>query len=364
MTAIAVRSELDFLVDDAHPLVEPDGVPVVQGTLDGHAVVAFRVDAPLGVAGCERVLLAVRTAVAIGAPVVGVWETVEPDLAEGVAALDAIGRVARELAGATVPRLTVGLPRGVSALADFVGDAARVRTFAALLAGHDAVEPRAGQDLRALLPRTDHQVYDVKPLIRAIVDTDARMVARFAEVRRDHAPAVVTGLARLGGRTVGVVAANPIRGRLDGPAAEKTAAFVRTCDRLGIAIVVLVDAPHGEWDAEPVVSAFAEAGVPRVTLITRKAYGDAYVALNSRSLGATAVYAWPGAECAVMPAKAAVRLLRRDELAAAPLTERAALLARFTAEERAAAALGGVDAVIDPAETGRRIADALRRGTP
>ncbi len=130
---------------------------------------------------------------------------------------------------------------------------------------------------------------------------------------------------------MGVVANNPLRlgGCLDSSSAEKAARFVRMCDAFGIPLVVLVDVPGylpgvgQEWDGvvrrgAKLLHAFAEAAVPRVTLVTRKAYGGAYIAMNSRSLGATRVFAWPTAEVAVMGAVAAVRILHRRRLAEVP----------------------------------------------
>ena len=140
-----------------------------------------------------------------------------------------------------------------------------------------------------------------------------------------------TTLGRLGGRTVGVIANNPLRlgGCLDSASAEKAARFVRMCDAFGVPLVVLVDVPGylpgvgQEWDGvvrrgAKLLHAFAECVVPRVTLVTRKAYGGAYIAMNARSLGATKVFAWPTAQVAVMGSVAAVRILHRRRLAEVP----------------------------------------------
>jgi acetyl-CoA/propionyl-CoA carboxylase carboxyl transferase subunit len=149
------------------------------------------------------------------------------------------------------------------------------------------------------------------------------------------------------------------------------------CDSLGVPLIVLVDVPGylpgvgQEWDGvvrrgAKLLHAFAEAVVPRVTLVTRKAYGGAYIAMNSRSLGATAVFAWPNAEVAVMGAAAAVNVLYRKKLASTPVEEREAMRARLIDEQSKTAGgvnraleIGVVDDVIKPIESRRRIAEAL-----
>jgi acetyl-CoA/propionyl-CoA carboxylase carboxyl transferase subunit len=232
--------------------------------------------------------------------------------------------------------------------------------------------------LSALFPDTSRRAYDVRPIVAEILDRDGPDPV-FQELQPRWAPNIVIGLGRLGGRSVGVIANNPIRkgGCLDSLSAEKAARFVRMCDALGVPLIVLVDVPGylpgvgQEWGGvvrrgAKLLHAFAEAVVPRVTLITRKSYGGAYIAMNSRSLGATAVFAWPDAEVAVMGAAAAVGVLHRKALARASDAERPALLARLVDEHRRSAdglaratALGVVDEVIDPATTRSRLAHAL-----
>jgi acetyl-CoA/propionyl-CoA carboxylase carboxyl transferase subunit len=178
------------------------------------------------------------------------------------------------------------------------------------------------------MPESARRAYDVRQLITGLLDEPG------IELHPRWAPNVVTTLGRLDGRTVGVVANNPLRlgGCLDSTSAEKAARFVRMCDAFGVPLVVLVDTPGylpgvgQEWDGvvrrgAKLLHAFAEATVPRVTLVTRKAYGGAYIAMNSRALGATRVFAWPGAEVAVMGAVAAVRILSRRALATAPAAD-------------------------------------------
>src|SRR5438270_6649855 len=187
--------------------------------------------------------------------------------------------------------------------------------------------------------KSPRRAYDVHPLVDHILDAPS------VELHPRWAPNIVTTLGRFGGRTVGVIANNPLRlgGCLDSASAEKAARFVRMCDAFGVPLVVLVDVPGylpgvgQEWDGvvrrgAKLLHAFAEAVIPRVTLVTRKAYGGAYIAMNSRSLGATAVYAWPTAEIAVMGAAAAAGILHRKKLAAAPPGERDALHAQLAQE--------------------------------
>jgi acetyl-CoA/propionyl-CoA carboxylase carboxyl transferase subunit len=250
----------------------------------------------------------------------------------------------------------------------------------ALLLGRQsptAVGQRARQlastDLAALLPESARRAYDVHPLICGLLDGPG------IELHPRWAPNIVTTLGRLAGQTVGVIANNPLRlgGCLDATSAEKAARFVRMCDAFGVPLVVLVDTPGylpgvgQEWGGvvrrgAKLLYAFAEATVPRVTLVTRKAYGGAYIAMNSRSLGATKVFAWPGAEVAVMGALAAVRVLHRRTLAAAPVGQRHELEAELAAEHEEivgglprAAALGVIDEILQPARTRQAIAAAI-----
>jgi acetyl-CoA/propionyl-CoA carboxylase carboxyl transferase subunit len=236
----------------------------------------------------------------------------------------------------------------------------------------------AAQDLRALLPSSARRAYDVIPLIRAILDT-AEDSQGFQELQPRWAPNIVIGLGRICGGTVGAIANNPLRkgGCLDSLSAEKAARFVRMCDSLGIPMLVMVDVPgylpgvKQEWEGivrrgAKLLHAFAESVVPRVTLVTRKSYGGAYIAMNSRALGATKVFAWPDAEIAVMGAEAAVNILHRKRLRAATEEERESLRAQLVREHEhrvtgvsRAVELGAVDEVIDPAQTRRRIAQAF-----
>ncbi|MET0454481.1 MAG: acyl-CoA carboxylase subunit beta [Mycobacterium sp.] len=243
--------------------------------------------------------------------------------------------------------------------------------------GHfDRTKAEAGDtDLRALLPDSARRAYDVHPLISALLDDESP----FDEFQAKWAPSMVVGLGRLAGRAVGVLANNPLRlgGCLNSESAEKAARFVRLCDAFGIPIVVIVDVPgylpgvDQEWGGvvrrgAKLLHAFGESSVPRVTLVTRKIYGGAYIAMNSRSLNATKVFAWPDAEVAVMGAKAAVGILHKRKLAAAAPEDREALHEELAAEHEriaggvdSAIEIGVVDAKIDPAHTRSVLTQAL-----
>ncbi|MGB3302920.1 acyl-CoA carboxylase subunit beta [Gordonia sp. (in: high G+C Gram-positive bacteria)] len=239
-------------------------------------------------------------------------------------------------------------------------------------------------DLRELMPESARRAYDVHPIIEALVDTqlaadEKTEITTFEEIQAKWAPNITVGFGRLSGRSVGIVANNPLRmgGCLNSEAAEKASRFVRLCDAFGIPLIVVTDVPGylpgvgQEWNGvvrrgAKLLHSFAECSVPRVTLVTRKIYGGAYIAMNSRALGATAVFAWPGSEVAVMGAKAAVGILHKKTLAAAPEEEREELHERLAVEHEQIAggvgraqSIGVVDEIIDPAKTRSTIAEAL-----
>jgi acetyl-CoA/propionyl-CoA carboxylase carboxyl transferase subunit len=249
------------------------------------------------------------------------------------------------------------------------------RRLVTLLGAPGRVDPHAveARDLGRHLPESAKRAYDVHPVVDDLLDSPG------LELHPRWAPNIVTTLGRLGGGAVGVVANNPMRlgGCLDSTSAEKAARFVRMCDAFGIPLLVLVDVPGylpgvgQEWDGvvrrgAKLLHAFAECTVPRVTLVMRKAYGGAYIAMNSRSLGATRVLAWPTAEVAVMGAVAAVRILHRRRLAEVPEDARAAVEQELAVEhERLAGGLGRaieigvVDEVVEPVGTRAALAGAV-----
>ncbi len=231
---------------------------------------------------------------------------------------------------------------------------------------------RLCESLRDIMPASPNQPYDMKKVIREIVDD-----GEFFEYHPSWARNIVCGFARINGDSVGIIGNQPamLAGVLDIESSEKGARFVRTCDAFNIPIVTFVDVPgflpgvdqeyggiirHGA----KLLYAFCEATVPRIQIITRKAYGGAYVVMNSKSIGADLAYAWPTAELAVMGPQGAVEIVYRRELqqAADPVSRRVELVEEYTekyANPYAAAERGYVDDVIDPAETRQKLVAGL-----
>ena len=418
---------------------DDSGMLAAVGTINGCRVVAFCSDATvmggaMGTDGCEVVVRAYERAMHDRVPILGIWHSGGARLAEGVLSLHAVGRIfhAMTQASGKIPQISIVLgfaaggaaygpaltdvvilaPEGrifvtgpdvvrsvtgedvdmlrlggpdthgrrsgvVHVVADDEPHAvAQGRALATLLADQGMTADRVEDvDLAALLPESPKRAYDVHPLIDGVLDRGSTV-----ELHARWAPNVTVALGRLGGRTVGVVANNPLRlgGCLDSLSAEKAARFVRMCDTFGVPLVVLVDVPGylpgvgQEWDGvvrrgAKLLHAFSEAVVPCVTLVTRKAYGGAYIAMNARSLGATKVFAWPGAEVAVMGPIAAVRILHRRKLAEVADDVRPQLEAELAAEhERIAGGvekaveIGVVDEIVTPDHTRSALAAAIR----
>ncbi len=255
-----------------------------------------------------------------------------------------------------------------------------VRDLTALFANHGVMNPDVADiDLSVFVPQSQVRTYEVHPLVDAILDKETEHI----ELLSMWAPNMTTIIGRLGGATVGVLANNPahIAGVLDAAAGEKAARFVRTCDAFGIPLVVIADVQGflpgagQEWEGAvrrgaKLLHAFGEAVVPRVTLITRRAYGGAYVAMNSKALGATRVFAWPQAEVSVMGAVAAVRVIHRRILADLPAQQRESMELELAAEHEKisggvtrAVEIGAVNEIINPAKTRSALAKVIA-GTP
>ena len=398
----------------------------------------------IGTTEGETIERLVRSACDAGVPVVGVLATSGADLTEGVASLHAWGRVARALADASGlvpivlcvvgpcvsgPSLLLGLADAVVMTADAFayvsgpsavagmtgqvldhaelggahghrfrsgvatlvvddGDAATwaVADLLSYLPSNNCDMPPAYTSTDAvdrlcttaadLVPATPTASYDVRSVIADIVDGDS-----FFELRASWARNLVTGLARLGGQPVGVVANQPqeLAGTLDINASQKGARFVQWCDAFNLPLVTFVDTPGYqpgkdlEWRGiirygAELVHAYAAATVPRLGVVLRKAYGGAYIVMDCKTLGNDYCCAWPGAEIAVMGAPGAVAILEGKRLeAVADDDERARRRAELEDEylrrhctPHAAAERGFVDEVIDPRETRRALCGALR----
>src|SRR5210317_501105 len=226
--------------------------------------------------------------------------------------------------------------------------------------------------LQHIIPDSANQPYDIKEVINEIIDADS-----FFEVHKDFAENIVVGFARLAGKSIGVVANQPayLAGVLDIQASTKGARFVRFCDAFNIPLMVLEDVPgflpgtDQEWNGiitngAKLLYAFSEATVPRITVITRKAYGGAYCVMNSKQIGADMNFAWPTAEIAVMGAKGAAEIIFRKEIASAEkpeekLAEKEAEYAEAFANPYRAASRGYVDEVILPEQTRERLIRAF-----
>lgn len=430
---------LDRRSDSASALVvEVDGRRFVELRVEGgkhHGAV--------GAAGAETMERAVRLAIELGVPFVAWLDTTGADIHEGVSSLHGWGRCARALVDASgvVPTIaivtgvcvsgpalclglvdhvimttrTIAYVSGPDAVAEFTGvmlgrddlGGARVHSHASgvasfvvedeedaehaltvllsyLPSNHLEDPPRWSSDdavdrdcvaAAAVVPVAPNQPYDVRDVVRDAVDTES-----FLELRAEHARSIVVGLARLDGRTVGIVANQPVAraGALDIDASQKAARLVQCCDAFNLPIVTFVDTPGFEpgkdleWrgmirHGAQLVHAYAQATVPRVCVVMRKAYGGAYIVMDSKGLGNDYCIAWPGAEIAVMGAAGAVAILHGRRLdAIEDAGARAAIAEDLTGEYEsrfsgpyAAAERGYVDAVVEPVDTRRVLAVAL-----
>jgi acetyl-CoA/propionyl-CoA carboxylase carboxyl transferase subunit len=419
-----------------------DGIGAVSATgkINGRTVVAFANDpsfqgGALGAAEGAVIVDAYAIAMKEQCPIVGIWHSGGARLQEGIGALKPFGDIFRVMTQASgkIPQVSVVLGPAAGggaygpALTDIVILGPEGRIF---VTGPDVVSSVTGEDvdmlrlggpephgrrsgvvhvvsdteeraiadtrnitdllgnqglldtskitdvdMGALLPEQNNRAYDAHPIVDSVIDAGTGV-----ELHPRWEPNIITTLGRFGGRTVGIVANNPIRlgGCLDATSAEKSARFVRMCDALGIPMIVMVDVPGylpgvcQEWDGvvrrgAKLLHAFAECVVPRITCVTRKSYGGAYIAMNSKALGATRVMAWEGAEVAVMGPLAAIRILHRRRLAEVPPDQKDAVEAELAEEHKITAGglpkcieLGAVDEIVDPTKTRTAIAAALK----
>ncbi len=228
------------------------------------------------------------------------------------------------------------------------------------------------EDIAELIPDSANQPYNMKDIIHKMIDPDS-----FFEIHAQYAENIICGFARLGGRSIGIVANQPavFAGVLDVESSKKAARFVRTCDSFNVPLLVLVDVPgflpgtDQEWhgiitNGAKLLFAFSEATVPRVTLITRKAFGGAYDVMNSKHIGADMNFAWPTAEIAVMGAKGASEIIFKREISEAEnKTEKTLEMEREYQEKFSnpyrATARGFIDEIIEPRESRRKLIKAF-----
>jgi acetyl-CoA carboxylase carboxyltransferase component len=413
-----------------------DGVIGGAGQIDGRPVFCYAQDSgyaggSLGEQHANTIVRVLELADRASAPVVGFVSSGGARMQEGVAALGGYGRIFRRIVSMSgrVPQVSVitGLSAGGGAyspaLTDWVvmtsessmfltgpavvRDALGEQVTAQQLGGtrvHErngvchfvaesdldaaylsrellgyllcrAAPPRSAPDAdpAAYVPLEARRVYDVRDVVRCLVDDGALL-----EVAAGWARNIVTAFARIDGRTVGVIANQPrfLGGVLDAASSQKGARFVHKCNQFGIPLLVLVDTPGYMPGTRQegagvirfgatLVHAFADATVPRVTLILRKAFGGAFITMNSKDLGADYVYAWPQAQIGVMGAEPAVGIIHRRELAAAddPEAARKRLAASYAEAQlrpQVAAQTGYVDELIAPVQTRARLEWAFR----
>jgi propionyl-CoA carboxylase beta chain len=238
---------------------------------------------------------------------------------------------------------------------------------------YDFQESEVRTALDKVMPENPNQPYDMREVIEGIIDADS-----FFEVHKNYAENIIVGFARIAGKSVGIVGNNPasLAGVLDIASSVKAARFVRFCDSFNIPLLVLVDVPgflpgtDQEWNGiitngAKLLYAFSEATVPRVTVITRKAYGGAYDVMNSKHIGADMNYAWPMAEIAVMGAKGAAEIIFKKEIKEStnPEAKLAEKIEEYTnkfANPYIAAERGYIDEVIQPNETRKKLISAFK----
>src|SRR5215216_5445437 len=403
-----------------------DGVITGFGTIDGRAVCVFSQDVTvfggsLGQVYGEKIVKIIDFALKTGCPIIGLNEGGGARIQEGVVSLGLYGEIFRRNthASGVIPQISLIMGAAAGghvyspALTDFV--IMVDQTSQMFITGPDVIKTVTGEDvsmeelgggrthntksgnahyledppvfevenalepddmdrdLDTLIPDSPNQPYDMHEVISRVLDD-----ADFLEVQALFAPNVVVGFGRIDGHSVGIVANQPLHfaGCLDIDASEKAARFVRTCDAFNIPVITFVDVPgflpgtDQEWNGiirrgAKLIYAYAEATVPLVTVITRKAYGGAYDVMGSKHLGADFNLAWPTAQIAVMGAQGAVNSLYRKEIAKSDQSEelRAELITEYDdelANPYIAAERGYVDAVISPRETRVEITRALR----
>lgn len=380
--ALARHRSTAFKADKFRPAT--DGIVAGYGTIDGRPVCVFSQDATLfdgqiGETAGEKILKVMELAVKSGTPLIGIYEGAGARPNEGIAALEFFSRiqnlqtklsgvvpqialVAGPTSGALVHSVVLSdvvvAVKGAGELVDDAtdgtahivaeDDASALGLVADILGylpsnnralplrGDEAAAEAETDELDGLIPDADAQAYDMHEVLDRVVDAGTVL-----ELQKFHAPNLITALARVAGRSVGVIANQPEQqaGAIDDAAAEKAARFIRFCDAFNIPLVTFVDSAGYAPDVlfrrtAKLIGVTAAASVGKIAVVTRKAFGDAYLSLGAKRLGTDLVYAWPTAQIA------------QDD--------------SYQTEPYSAAERGLVDAVIPPRETRSRIVDGLR----
>ncbi|MEH0146508.1 carboxyl transferase domain-containing protein [Corynebacterium sp. Q4381] len=371
-----------------------DGVVTGYGLIQGQRVFVFSQDATIfggaiGEVYAEKVLKLYELATKTGVPVVGIYDSAGPRYQEGIVTAHMQAKILRAVSQASglVPQIAIvaGDTSSIAAttipVADFIiqVEGASVDAEAHLTTATDteaieqaravlgflpqnnlAASPLGqadggngadGPDLDVFMPDNDDEAYDMRDVVNAVTDGD------FLELGAEQGGSVLTGFAHVAGRAVGVVATQPkvTGGKLSADAGRKAARFIRTCDAFNVPVLQFVDCPGFADDqalsgAAALAYAFAEAQVGIITVITRKAFGEAYMVLGSKGLGADLVFAWPTAQIALSDAATAAEAIGTDTA-----EYEAENLNPYVATER-----GLVDAVVEPSHTRRHVLEGLR----
>ncbi len=397
--ALARHRSTAFGADKQRPVT--DGIVSGHGTIDGRPVCVFAQDSSifegqLGETAGEKILKVTELAAKSGTPLVALYDGSGPRVKEGMAALEFFTKIFRlqsQISG-VIPQIAVvsGAVTNVQAAAVALSDVVIAVEgtgsvslqgeaedgLAHLIVGSDAAANDAvadvlsylpsnnravalpaefsevdGSGLDSLIPDSATQTYNVRDVLRGFVDADSLF-----ELQPQHAGNLFTGFARVTGRTVGVVANQPAvaAGVLDIDAVEKAARFIRFCDAFNVPLLSIIDTPGFQTENDVVrrsaklISAFATAQVGKITLVTRKAQGAAYVAFGAKRLGTDLVLAWPTAEISVADAATIAEQVGKD---AESIAEQ--LINPYAAAER-----GLVDIVLPPSQTRERVAEGLR----
>lgn len=380
--ALARHRSTAFKADKFRPVT--DGIVAGYGTIDDRPVCVFSQDATLfdgqiGETAGEKILKVMELAVKSGTPLIGIYEGAGARPNEGIAALEFFSRiqslqtklsgvvpqialVAGPTSGALVHSVVLSdvvvAVKGAGELVDDATDGTAhilaeddasalglVADILGYLPSNNRALPLRGDETEAepetdeldgLIPDSDAQAYDMHEVLNRVVDADSGL-----ELQKFHAPNLITALARVGGQSVGVIANQPEQqaGMIDDAAAEKAARFIRFCDAFNVPLVTFVDSAGYAPDVlfrrtAKLIGVTAAASVGKIAVVTRKAFGDAYLSLGAKRLGTDLVYAWPTAQIA------------QDD--------------SYQTEPYSAAERGLVDAVIPPRETRARIVDGLR----